>query len=240
MAGVRRSWTRPLAVAMLCGFMSMGQVVAAQAVPAESGASGAGGSLAGKLTDLHSAPLDGATVVLRNEATGAEARATTARNGTYRFTGLDSGEYTLEADSAQLGTGRVEGIFVSAGHEARVQTAIQFELSLPNPIQIASHDVQPVTPEDKVPVPAEAMQKISLPPQPLPALTRPMPETAAPSLIAILAPEPLQALPLAGRALGLEHASALADAARVAQVAIQLRQLQLRLGRQDSLCGSSA
>jgi hypothetical protein len=218
--------------------MSMQQATRAQ--------SGASGSLAGKLTDLHSAPLDGAIVILRNEATGAEARATTARNGTYRFTGLDSGEYTLVADSAQLGTGRVEGIFVSAGHEARVQTAILFELPPPNPIQTASHERTPVKPETtpvKPVVPASApaleAQKIPLPVRPMPAPARPIPETATLLLIAALAPEPLQALPLASHALGLEQAPALADAARVAQVAMQLRQLQLRLGRQDSLAAAA-
>jgi hypothetical protein len=61
-------------------------------------------------------------VVVRNEATGAEARATTARNGTYRFTGLSSGEYTLEAESPQLGHGSVEGIL-----SARPETPSAFE-----------------------------------------------------------------------------------------------------------------
>jgi len=54
-------------------------------------ASGAAGSLTGKLTDLHSAPLDGATVVVRNQATGAEVRGTTRRNGSFRFSGLEPG-----------------------------------------------------------------------------------------------------------------------------------------------------
>ena len=67
---------------------------------------------------------------IRDRATGAEARTTTAKNGSYRFAGLDVGAYTLEAESAQLGHGRLEGIYVSAGHEARVQAAMEFELSL--------------------------------------------------------------------------------------------------------------
>ena len=93
-----------------------------------------GGSLAGKLTDINSAPLAGATVVLRNQATGAAVRATTARDGGFRFTGLETGRYRLEADSAQLGHGRLDDITVSAGHEARVVAAMQFALASKAPI----------------------------------------------------------------------------------------------------------
>ena len=146
MAGAKRSWTRPLAVAVLCGFLSMGWARLRRKPD---------GALTGKLTDLHSAPLEGVTVVVRNEATGAEARATTARNGTYRFTGLDSGEYTLEAESPQLGRGQVEGIFVPAGHEARVQTAMEFELPPAEPVLVASHPLPPVTPVQPAAIPAK-------------------------------------------------------------------------------------
>jgi hypothetical protein len=78
------------------------------------------------LTDVHSAPLGGVEVVVRNEATGAELRTTTARNGGYRFAGLAAGTYTLTAVSGRLGRGQVEGIEVDAGQDARVQTAIEF------------------------------------------------------------------------------------------------------------------
>jgi hypothetical protein len=87
------------------------------------------GALSGKLTDLYSAPLGGVSLVLRNVATGAQTRTTTARNGAYRFGALDAGEYTMEAQSLRLGIGRVEGIVVAPGHEVRVQTALQLELS---------------------------------------------------------------------------------------------------------------
>jgi len=91
------------------------------------------GSLSGRLTDLHSTPLDGATVVLRNAATGAEARTITQKNGSYRFTGLPAGEYTLVAESKHLGQGALDGIFVSPGTEAHVQTAMDFAFSDPQP-----------------------------------------------------------------------------------------------------------
>jgi Carboxypeptidase regulatory-like domain len=103
---------------------------------AQAAASGAAGSLTGKLTDLHSAPLDGATVVVRNEATGAEACGVTGKNGSFRFGGLEAGVYTVEAESARLGRGRLEDVVVSAGHEARVQAAMAFEAG-PNSIEPA-------------------------------------------------------------------------------------------------------
>lgn len=60
---------------------------------------GSPGSLVGKLTDTHSAPLQQATVILRNLATGKTVQAVTGKNGSYRFTSLNPGEYTLEAES---------------------------------------------------------------------------------------------------------------------------------------------
>ena len=209
MAGVKRSWTRPLAVAVLCGFVSMGQTAGSQAFRVQSGGSGAGsgsgsgsgGSLAGKLTDLHSAPLDGVLVVVRNEASGAEARATTARNGSYRFDGLGPGEYTLEAESAQLGRGRVEGIFVAAGHEARVQAAIQFELPQPNPIQTASHALRPVTPVVTAPAASEALQQQAVNGRVSAELMREMPTVLSLGVSATVPAEAMQELPLTGRRL---------------------------------------
>jgi hypothetical protein len=118
-------------------------VGAAQSVVAQQAASG---SIAGKLTDLNSMPVNGAVVVVRNQSTGAEARATTQKNGIYSFTGLDAGTYTVEAESEQLGRGRLEGIFVAAGHETRVQTAMHFELSPSEPIQAVIHESAPVPP----------------------------------------------------------------------------------------------
>ena len=82
------------------------------------------GSLTGKLTDLHSKPLGGASMVARNVATGAEARTITSKNGNYQFSGLEPGEYAIEAKAADLRRGRLEGIVVAAGREARVQAAM--------------------------------------------------------------------------------------------------------------------
>ena len=96
MAAVKRIWVKPLAVAVL--LLGTGWPARAQTAPT--------GSLIGKLTDLHSAPLAGVTILLHNQATGTEVRATTAKDGAYRFAGLPAGVYalftkpTLESETA--------------------------------------------------------------------------------------------------------------------------------------------
>ena len=110
------------------------------------------GVLVGRLTDLLSAPLAGVTVIARNAATGVEARATTAGNGAYRFAALTPGEYTLEARSEALGTGRVEEIEVTAGHEARVQAAMELTPLPAAPVVATRPTVEtPTAPMDAAP-----------------------------------------------------------------------------------------
>ena len=125
------SWAKSLAVAVL--LMGAGAAGFPQSARTQSIEDGSIGSLTGKLTDLHSRPLEGVAVVIRNQATGAEARTITTKNGVYRFSGLEPGEYTLTAESPQLGRGQVEWIVVAAGHEARVQVAMEFEPLLHSP-----------------------------------------------------------------------------------------------------------
>jgi hypothetical protein len=67
------SWTKSLACAALLMVAVAGTAGLAQSTDV--------GSLTGKLTDLRSRPLVGATVWLRNLATGAAARTTTTRSG---------------------------------------------------------------------------------------------------------------------------------------------------------------
>jgi hypothetical protein len=136
MAVLGRGWTKTLAVAAL--LLGAGRLGLAQSAPSASAqskpASLQRGSLAGKLTDLHSKPLVGVALVARNQATGAEARTITTKNGAYRFSALVPGEYTLQAESPQLGRGQVEQIMVAAGYEARVQAAMEFEPLPPSPV----------------------------------------------------------------------------------------------------------
>ena len=143
MAEAMRNWRTWFAA----GALTLGACagVCAQTVPADPVPlqeikiqAPASGSLAGRLTDLHSAPLAGVRVVLHNQATGAEVRAVTAKNGGFRIAELEAGEYTLEADEPQLGHGRLEGILVTGGMEARVQAAMHFEPPAPSLVEAAA------------------------------------------------------------------------------------------------------
>ncbi len=95
---------------------------------AAAGQSAPTGELEGRLTDWHSAPLEQATVTVRNLTSGETAQTTTGKNGSYHLAGLAPGEYRLEADVPSLGHGGVEGIVVAAGHASRVQAALVLQL----------------------------------------------------------------------------------------------------------------
>lgn len=84
------------------------------------------GSLAGKLTDAHSSPLENVAITLRDQATGFERTTTTSRGGRYTFANLAEGEYTLTATGSD-GKGQVGGIVISGRHETRVQTVIELQ-----------------------------------------------------------------------------------------------------------------
>src|SRR3984957_20231337 len=143
MADASRNKTQLLLLAALC--LSAGTPVPAQSGSAQSPSqhsvqiqSPQSGSLAGRLTDLHSAPLAGVTLVLHNQATGAEIRTSTSKNGVFRFPSLDAASYTLDADAAKLGHGRLEGIVVTGGVESRVQAAMVFEPAPPPLLQASA------------------------------------------------------------------------------------------------------
>ena len=164
----------------------------------------ASGSLAGRLTDLHSAPLAGVRVVLHNQATGAEVRAVTAKNGGFRIAELDAGEYTLEADEPQLGHGRLEGILVTGGMEARVQAAMHFEPPAPNLVEAAAPGEIATPPRAAATIPLEAY---AAPAPPKPAAATPVAlrpaatalRTSSPEMVASLATQPIRTMITAPR-----------------------------------------
>jgi hypothetical protein len=240
MAERRRSPVTPLVLAALC----LGAGAALFAQPPRPASTG---SLSGKLTDLRSSPLGGIAVVLRNGSTGAEARTTTARNGVFRFTALDVGEYTIEADSPQLGNGHLEGIFVSAGHEAHVQAAIEFErpppvlAAVPAPIpapqlplavatapapslEIASEPAalsQPAQPAAAAPNPPSSASQPVAPARQLAALI-PIPPAIHPAVAAPMHPALTPPPPLApALAAGIAPATALQPVLRVHPVPVR-------------------
>ena len=188
MAGASRGWKRPLAAAVLwlCAAMACLSQMAEN------------GSLTGKLTDLHSTPVDGATVLLRNQATGSEARTTTEKNGAFRFSALDPGEYLLEAESPQLGRGRVESIVVDAGHEARVQTAVEFAFPPPEPFRVIFRNIEPERLELVARLEAEPLMALPLRAQRIKYPLWALPETVPLELQAALSTDSLQVVSLSG------------------------------------------
>jgi hypothetical protein len=169
------------------------------------------GSIVGRLTDLTSKPLAFATVIARNEATGAEARTTSAKNGSYRLTGLAAGEYTIEAESSELGHGRLEGIHVSGGYEVRVQAAMAFEAAAPVPakidardsaslkrIQTEVHEIAMVRPEVNATLAAYALGQLTLPGSRLAETAREKPSTIAMVIDVSVAERTLGSLQVSG------------------------------------------
>jgi hypothetical protein len=138
-------------------------------------------------------------LVLRNQATGAQARATTRKNGSYSFIGLDPGEYTLDAESPQVGRGHVDGILISAGSEARVQTAIQLELFPVEPLHTISDSIALGPAAGSVPVPDMALKAPPLAARMPAELSLEKPKTAIPQGTFQLAAEPLRQLAVRGR-----------------------------------------
>jgi hypothetical protein len=176
------------APAMVCAQSEPTDFPPAPSVEIQSSATG---SLAGRLTDLHSVPLAGVSVVLRNVATGAETRATTAKNGGFRISEIAAGEYTLEAEDARLGQAQLNRIFVSGGSEARLQAAVAFKPAPPALLVAASPN------------------QLAAPP--VMAKTLPLAAHAIPSARPALHPSPTQA-PLSAEELARSSALALPHA----------------------------
>jgi hypothetical protein len=186
MAGAGHNWTKVLAVTVL--LIGAGTVSFAQSPQTQVIEDGATGELSGKLTDLHSNPLPGVPLILCNQATGAEARATTTKNGAYRFIKLEPGVYTLRAESPELGRGQVDDIEVDAGHEARVQTAMEFEPLPPSPILTAARGEERPKAEEQ----PRIIQPVLKAAVPVPVSAASIPAPAA-STAATMASAPVQA-----------------------------------------------
>ena len=222
MADTRQNWIRWFLLGALClsvrqpdfAQSNLAQSNLAQSNPADSPRqhfvqiqSPQSGALAGRLTDLHSSPLAGVSIILRNKSTGVEVRATTARNGVFRFASLDAGEYMLDADAAQLGHGQLEGIFVTGGVESRVQAALNFQPVAPALLEAAAHQptVAPTiataapnaSPVSVVPAAPVAPSVTTATPVAPPAPFHPALGTSTPQVIASIDRELLRSLPLA-------------------------------------------
>lgn len=175
-----QNWTKSLLNIALLMIAGAGAVYCANAQVSVNG------SISGRLTDIHSTPLDNMTVTLRNTVTGADVQTTTtSRGGHYRFTGLTQGEYVLTANGPR-GTGRVERIFIAAEHEEHVQIALELQPlrseSPPATTKIADASPTSAPPQ---PIPLASPHFVSLP-APTSAASISAPPTPKPTLPASL------------------------------------------------------
>jgi Cna protein B-type domain. len=83
------------------------------------------GSLSGTVTDPAGAVVPGASVTLRNNATGASRTMTTADNGVFNFTNLDPGMYTVTVENAGFKKAVANNIEVNINTPAQVTIALE-------------------------------------------------------------------------------------------------------------------
>lgn len=94
--------------------------VAASLLPARASAQSGQARIAGSVTDINGALVQGASVVARNERTGEERTATTDESGRYLIAALRPADYSVTASSLNLG--------VQASH---IQLLVGQEVNLP-------------------------------------------------------------------------------------------------------------
>jgi hypothetical protein len=86
---------------------------------------GASSSLTGVVVDQSGAVIPGANVVAKNEATGAEYKATTADNGTFMIPGLAAGSYTATVSMPNFKTAVMTKIVLVVGVPTDVRIPLQ-------------------------------------------------------------------------------------------------------------------
>ena len=105
-----------LALIFVVGFASL---TAAQAVTSGTGA------INGRVTDTSDAVMPGVTVTITSPQQMGVRTAVTDADGTYRFTAVAPGDYTVVFELAGFSTIRNEGIRVSLGFTASVNAKLQ-------------------------------------------------------------------------------------------------------------------
>jgi len=86
---------------------------------------GASSSLTGVVVDQSGAVIPGADVVVKNEATGAEYKTTTAENGTFMIPALGAGSYTATVSMPNFKTAVMTKIILVVGVPASVRIPLQ-------------------------------------------------------------------------------------------------------------------
>jgi len=82
-------------------------------------------SISGAVIDPTGAVVAGATISVRNEATGEESRATSAGNGTFTVPALTAGVYKIVVTAAGFKQALVQGVKIDAGVPATVNVGLE-------------------------------------------------------------------------------------------------------------------
>jgi hypothetical protein len=90
------------------------------------------GAISGTVTDSTGAVIAGVTVEAVNEQTGVRHKVVTNSKGSYTFSVLDVGSYTLSASMDGFDTYQLTGIKVDANSELREDLALK-SAALPRP-----------------------------------------------------------------------------------------------------------
>jgi hypothetical protein len=93
-------------------------------MPTTTWAQSGTGSIWGKVTDGHGAPLGGAKVTLVSEDSKVTTGASTDGTGQYRFDGLKPGTYDLTFDAKGL-VPKQHKVHVKAGHRTDVDEKLK-------------------------------------------------------------------------------------------------------------------
>ena len=108
--------TRFLAVALLGTLAVTGAMAQAQASAAD---------LVGTVVDPSGAIVPGATITVRNEATGASRTATSNDAGEYQFIGLAPGSYKVTASAATFKTISIDNVRLTVGQRAELTIPLE-------------------------------------------------------------------------------------------------------------------
>ncbi|MEO6723799.1 MAG: carboxypeptidase regulatory-like domain-containing protein [Blastocatellia bacterium] len=81
--------------------------------------------ISGSVTDQNGAVISGAVVLAKNEATGAESKATTTSNGTYTVPALGVGHYTVTVEAQGFKRAVVQAVTIDAGVPATVNITLE-------------------------------------------------------------------------------------------------------------------
>jgi hypothetical protein len=92
--------------------------------PETGEAGGAGGSATGRVVDPNGAVVAGASVTLRNEATGQEYSASTNDDGVFTASGLTPGSYTVTMHASGFSTWAASGVRVGSVRAARLNATL--------------------------------------------------------------------------------------------------------------------